>query len=547
MKKILNAALLTVAMVATGCYGDKGNYDYHEINMIGVNTAQTGTYFAIDRYDTLRISPELTFTQTAVDESDLEYKWEMFLDDWASAEPQAALLSTEKNLNVQISREASTKDYAVILTVKQKSTGACFTQKYTVNIQPSILSGMLIMQDDNGHARLDYLATTNAEPAFAYDHHVKDVISSANDGMSLSGIARGVSFSIRNVSSYDPQVKKIHVWTDKEVALMEASDFSVEHTNDELFFEAPAVLDVNNVVNGDIVMNAKQLYYKNPQSNMPHDYQMAGPLIPNTTVPGPMELASYIYTPEPDNFSSMTGFAAIVYDTKGNRFVKIDYNYIKATPDIKAFETQEPTALFDVNNMGSRRLVWFGKGNASQGWSVFADGDSYALYRTRFNINSTVKDESGNDVINPQMYNVAISSLSMNDGPEISSAFAFEPSKYANVLLYASPRNLYVYELSSKKTSLLNDPFPENEEITCIKIYNTASTQSTTAVSGTILYVATWDGTNGKVYEFAINRTTGRFNNRTEAAEGDLKKPLNVFTGFGKIVSMCVKNQGLSD
>ena len=81
-----------------------------------------------------------------------------------------------------------------------------------------------------------------------------------------------------------------------------------------------------------------------------------------------------------------------------------------------------------------------------------------------------------------------------------------------------------------------------------MKIYNVEyGTANINDVSGTLLYVATWNGKEGKIYEFALNRTTGRLNNRTEAANGDLKQPYNVFGGFAKVVDMCVKCQGRSD
>ena len=73
--------------------------------------------------------------------------------------------------------------------------------------------------------------------------------------------------------------------------------------------------------------------------------------------------------------------------------------------------------------------------------------------------------------------------------------------------------------------------------------YYTANLQE---VKGTLLYVATWNGEEGKVYEFPINRTTLRLNNRDDA-DGNLKAPYNVFTGFGRVVSMCVKPQGRAD
>ena len=131
---------------------------------------------------------------------------------------------------------------------------------------------------------------------------------------------------------------------------------------------------------------------------------------------------------------------------------------------------------------------------------------------------------------------------------EGDEAILFDAGRYANYLLYASDRNIYTYDFASRKATLINDPFPDGETITAMKIYNVEnSTANINNISGTILYVATFDCSAGRVYEFAVNRTTGRLNNRTAEAAGDLKLPLGVYTGFGKVVNMCVKCQGRSD
>ena len=160
----------------------------------------------------------------------------------------------------------------------------------------------------------------------------------------------------------------------------------------------------------------------------------------------------------------------------------------------------------------------------------------------------SISGNEGEDVeVNPQVYNIAIAKYSLSSVTEGDDAKYFDLNRYANTMLYASSRNIYVYDFASKKATLINDEFPEDEEITAIRIYNVEHyTANLTDISGTLLYVATWDGTEGKIYEFPLNRTTNRLNNRT-AASGNLKEPYEVFTGFAKVVDMCVQPQGRSD
>ena len=102
------------------CYEDKGNYDYTELNEISVVSPTAGTYFAIDRYDILHIEPQLAFTQGTMDDSQLDFLWEMYLDDWANTESKAVVLGRERILDAMISRPESTTDYALVLTVTEK-------------------------------------------------------------------------------------------------------------------------------------------------------------------------------------------------------------------------------------------------------------------------------------------------------------------------------------------------------------------------------------------------------------------------------------------
>ena len=536
------------------CYEDKGNYDYTELNEISVVSPTAGTYFAIDRYDILHIEPQLAFTQGTMDDSQLDFLWEMYLDDWANTESKAVVLGRERILDAMISRPESTTDYALVLTVTEKQTGAAYRTKYRVAIQPSVLSGLMVLQDDQGRCRLDYLASTYAEPSFVENRHIKDVYAVNNDGTSLAGTPRGVSFSLVEKSSYEPQVKNLYVWTDRQAARISSSDFSLEHMDNDLFMVAPEKIDVTNIDRSGrysyctIMLNDGQAHALNQQATLSFGYQFSRPLKPNSSIEGNLRFAPFVY--QPDLFGSQTGYCAILYDQIGKRFVKVASNY-DAEPALFAFNQQEEaniTSLFDVNHVGLD-MVWMGKNYGSIACAVFTDGNKRYLYRMRFNVTSTTTDsQSGEEVINPMVYRQAYGKDDFSAATEGDQARFFECGRFAvNTFMYATTRNIYTYDFNAKRAILLNDPFPEREEITAMHIYNVEYyTVNLQNVSGTLLYVATWNGTEGKVYEFPINRTTLRFNNR-DNADGNLKAPYNVFSGFSKVVDMCVKPQGRGD
>lgn len=552
-KNLLCLLMLISASLATSCYDDKGNYDYVEINEISIDTRSTGTYFAVDRYDTLTISPTLRFTQSTIDDSQLSFKWEMYADDWANSDEKAQVLSNEKVLHAQMTRMESVTPYAVVLSVTDNSNGCTFRQKYQVSIQPSVLSGLLVLQDDNGKARLDYFASTISEPTFVTPHHIVDVYASANSGAELRGTPRGVSFTLQTKSSYEPQEKRVYVYTDSELAMLDASSFELRHSNAELFMTTPDIISPECVIRSSfydsstILINNGTPHTLNQNAAMVFGYQFSRPLRPGSSLGGKdIRVSKYVY--QADEFPSYTGFDAILYDVVNQRFVKINGGNA-AEPELKAFEPQNEAALknFDVNNIG-KELVWMGKGNAGQCFAVFTDGAGKQIYRCRFNVRSTTTDEEGNTVPNPQVNNLAMGVYNLSAATEGNEAKYFEAGRFANHIMYATDKNIYTYDFSSKKGTLINEPFPEDETITAMKIYNVEhGTANINDISGTLLYVATWNGKEGKIYEFALNRTTGRLNNRREDAEGNLKKPYGVFGGFMKVVDMCVKCQGRSD
>ena len=551
--KFLVGCCFVAAIVLTSCYEDKGNYDYTELNEISVTAPAVGTYFSVDRYDTLHIEPQLAFTQGVIDESQLAFKWEMYLDDWANTEAKAVVLSEERNLHAVMARPASTTNYALVLTVTNRQNGTAYRTRYSVGIQPSVLSGLMVLQDDQGRCRLDYLASTYAEPSFTQNRLVRDVYATANDGQSLQGTPRGVSYSLVEKSSYEPQVKNLYVWTDRQVARISASDFTVEHIDQDLFMLTPDKIDVTSIDRSarysyvTIMINDGQARALNQQASMSYGYQFSRELKPNSSLTGEMRFAQWVY--EPDLFGSQTGYCAILYDEIGRRFVKVADGY-DAEPVLFAFNEQEEankTTYFDVNKIGMD-MVWMGPNYGSIACAVFQDAAGKRhLYRMRFNVASTVT-EGTEQVVNPQVYRQAVGKNDFSAAEGGDQAKLFECGRYAaNTMIYATDRNLYSYDFNAKKAIQLNDPFPEDEQITAMKIYHTDYyTANQQEVKGTLLYVATWDGTEGRVYEFPINRTTLRLNNRADA-DGNLKKPYNIFTGFGRVVSMCVKPQGRAD
>ena len=57
-------ALLTGILFLTGCYDDKGNYDYKEINDIVIDTVGFKMTYTVLQYENLQIDPTVAFTKS---------------------------------------------------------------------------------------------------------------------------------------------------------------------------------------------------------------------------------------------------------------------------------------------------------------------------------------------------------------------------------------------------------------------------------------------------------------------------------------------------
>lgn len=544
LSKIFWIAIIVLLMNA--CYEDKGNYDYKTLNEVYVNTNGVSLSYTINQFDTLSITPDIKFTLTDIDESNLIFKWLIYKDVWSKNESTAEVLSTERNLRVQIKQDPASDAYAVVLYITNKTDQTVSQIKYTVNILPSIVSGLVVLHTNNsGESDLDYIATTNAVPTLDTLKWLHNIYSSVNE-TKIHGTPNFVSAARENNTA----INYIYVGTDEEFLLIDATNFTLLHKNEELFKSKPETIlpqfashgqQCNNVT---ILINNGQLHNINNQASQYWDYQFSQALKPGSSLSGNIDLAPFAYFA--DDCAAFVGHAAILYDNIGKRFVRLPFSFWEEE-SLASLPVQTSTNKFDVNNIG-KDILYLGKGFNGHAFAVFTDDTSRELYRANFNTHATYYDDNGDEVENEAIHSLAVNKYDLSDLPEIYDAKFYDCGPLGNFFLYASEKNIYSYSYASsnKVATKINDPFANDEVITDMKIYNTDWFYPLDNVNGTLLYVATWNGTEGKLYEFKINRASGYLNNKEEAGDGtvNLKAPAKVFTGFGKIMGMCVKLEG---
>lgn len=542
MKKIMKIAWLFVsACLVTACYDDKGNYDYVALNEISVDTTGVSTTYTLEQYDSLHIVPVLRFTQGTIPDDKLAYKWVMYTDKFSNTASDMEVLSTEKELHIQVTQQSKTENYAIMYYVTNLENNTVWQQKYTLIVQPSVVSGIVALHTLNGESDIDYIATTNAVPGVVENKWLKNILFSTV-GRKLSGNPVSVS-AVRQSGQTGSSVNAVYVATDEEFVKLSGKDFSWVCDVNELFYQRPDVLKPYRVLRDGqiahttVLINDDDVHNINNQSSQYWNNTFSDALRAESSL-GEVSVAPFIYMPD----SYWTPNLAVFYDTKGKRFVRLPSSF-NETAKLAPFVTQISTA-FDVNNIG-KDLIWFGIGYNAHGFALMTD---YTLYRANFNTDEFILNPDGSSEINEDINDLAVRIYDLSGEPEIQNAKFFDCGEFATLFMYATERDIYVTSIRSTtlRTVKINNDFPADEKITALMIYNQNVNQMSelASVTGNYLYVATWNGTEGKIYEFAIARNTCEMNN----TQGEDKKaPLNVFTGMGKVVDMSIKVQGWGD
>lgn len=141
-KKSICGLFLASALLY-GCYEDKGNYTYHEINEVEIE-GLLDTY-AVDVDDSLIIVPTIKgslYSDTAA----FSYSWEM----------NGEVVGTEHDLRIQINQRPGHKYSRLVIADRQ--TGVKSYHEFSVNVSSSTAGDLImVLSKYQGRAELSYL------------------------------------------------------------------------------------------------------------------------------------------------------------------------------------------------------------------------------------------------------------------------------------------------------------------------------------------------------------------------------------------------------
>lgn len=138
--------IVLIVLIGTGCYKDKGNYDYvsvNEIEISGIDERQP-YYLWLGENFTMPV-PEIVFKDSTKAHSDLSYRWRL----------NKEVISTEKVLDVLVKLKPNTFQGWGDFTVKDERTGISYLKKFRVSIMAPFDMGWVWLTENEGHTELN--------------------------------------------------------------------------------------------------------------------------------------------------------------------------------------------------------------------------------------------------------------------------------------------------------------------------------------------------------------------------------------------------------
>lgn len=498
-KNILYLVILLVA-VFQSCKKDIGNYDYTDTAVPAIDTAGMGGTQRVLRLSTIKLTPEVNLPSghTAT------YKWLFYARQTTNTTvPTAKEISRDAQLEYLVSEPVG--NYVLEFIVTDEQTGITANTLFNVSITANMEFGMMVLYQAAQGGDVDFIRT----PALASDirevSHRKNLYS-LSQGRYIPGEARFI-WSARQAYAI---VNWITVASSNYVARFNGSDFTFLRDQTDMFRRTDMQIAPQAYVFTSsfyqVMINAGKLLVTN-SGTYETDAKFGGP------ADGDYELAPYLSP----RVSSLYG--AVGYDQKNARFVR----YFVANNTVGNFAAPAAGQLFDLRNIG-KDMLYMTNGASDYTYAFLKDktGNGRWLYAANFN---TFSDNG----------QLAMGAYDMTNLPNISSAQHFLVSSLGGYAYYATGNQIYNYAYRSSNTASLAFTVPSGEQITCMRYYRPTPVSDVSDRVERVLYVATWNGSQAKVYELSINETSGIIN----------ATPLNVFDVAGKVVDMSARARGL--
>lgn len=510
--------LVIVPALVTACYDDEGNYDYHELDNVRIDTTLTGiqSEYAIMRFDTLTLQPHIYFNGNLVladDQAPLDYLWTIYsATSGTGASTTIDTLGTGSRLQSVISRTGG--NYIVQLTVTNRRDGIQQYLRLPVAVSEIFDGGWMVFYeraDQPGYSDLALIYNRWTKLNVNYDRYYANLYETTNGELLRGHPVRclDIAVSLASGNNY------VGLCTDE--TLVGVSENSIDHALSfaDFFHEPPTVEQPiwygehgSGVMSGqssEVLINAGHVY-TNTYSFSATEGRTTRFGVPKFD-DGIGQLAAW--NAEVPN---TLNYGIVVYDQTFQRFRYAGYNEAQ----LQEFAEQDSNvAAFDVNNTGMQLLMGdWGRG-ASQSvnlrpydYLLMQRGDERFLAVANFSTSA------------PSDPNIGIGLYQLNGlCPEIEQATSLSASHVGSFIFYAAGSKVYNFAYDSGQPATVAWQAPEEGDIvTCVRImkyyHGTIYGYGLVPRSDNLVHIATWneEKRKGHLYQYLINPASGILN-----------------------------------
>lgn len=509
--------LLLIPMLGwlVSCYEDKGNYDYHELEEVVIDTVGTGMQaeYSIMRYDRLRLAPHIYYEGRLVTEDTevpLDYQWTIYSAvTGVGASVEIDTIGHECVLDTVITRPGGS--YYVQLVVTNRTDGIRQFFRTWVSVSEIFDGGWMVFYeraDMPGYSDLALIYNNWVKPNISYDKAYLNLYSETN-GEPLPGNpvrCLDIAVSLSSGNNY------IGLCTDR--TLVGVSENGIEHALSfrDFFYQSPeAEAPVwygqhgSGVMSGqssEVLINAGHIYTNTYSFSATEG---------RTTKFGVAKRADDVGELAPWNaeIPATLYYGVVVYDQTNGCFRYAAFN----SSVLEHFGVQDlAVAAFDVNNTGMKMLMadW-GKGT-SQGVGlmpydyIIMEKDN-RRYLAVANFSSSTPEDN----------NIGIGLYDMSAKcPNIASATTMAASHVGSFIYYGAGDKVYSYAYDSGRIASVAWTAPdENEQVTCVRMmkyyHGTVYGYGLVPNSDNLVHIATWNEVTqeGRLYQYKINSASG--------------------------------------
>ena len=505
---IFLAALILLA----SCYKDKGNYDYHELEDVAIDTTDVDMLpeYSIMRFDTLRLAPKVYFEgHEATAQDPLSYQWTIFSATSGSGASQVVdTIGHERILDAPITRTGG--NYYVQLVVTNENDGIKQFFRLPVAVSEVFDGGWMVFYeraDQPGCSDLALIYNPWTKLNVNYNRYYTNLYETTN-GECLEGRpirCFDIAVSLASGNNY------VGLCTDKTLVGVSENGIEKALSFADFFHNPPSTESPtwygqhgSGVMSGqssEVLINDNKIYTntysfsatagRNTKFSVPKFSDGIGTLAPwNAEVPNTLN------------------YGIVVYDQTNHKFRYAGYN----SAPLEEFAEQDMTVSpFDINNTGMDLVMGdWGKGESRAvslrpyDYLIMKQGSEYNLAVVNFATST------------PQSTNIAVGLYPMNTlCPDIDKVATMSASHVGSFIYYGAGNKVYIFAYDSKQPASEAWTAPEGEEVTCVRImkyyHGTVYGYGMVPRSDNLIHIATWnpDTQQGHLYEYLINSASG--------------------------------------